>query len=86
MNVPNFIYERVVDDKGFLTAAWQKFFNQLINEMNQNLGEEGLVMPSQPTTNIALLTNALNGAMVYDATINQPKINVNGTFKTIVTV
>lgn len=86
MNVPNFVYERVVDEKGFLTSAWQKWFNQLINELNQNFGQEGVVMPSQSTANIALLTNALKGTMVYDSTTNNPKVNVNGTFKTIVTI
>ena len=85
MNVPNFIYERVVDEKGYFTAAWQKWFNQLINEMNANIGQEGLVMPSLTTTQIALLTSAQNGTMVYDATAQVPKIVVNGVFKTIAT-
>lgn len=83
MNIPNFLNEKIVDKEGYLTAPWQNMLIQLITELQKNAGNEGLVMPSQTAANIALLTNSSNGTLVYDSTNNIPKVNVNGTFKSI---
>lgn len=83
MNIPNFVQEKLVDEKGHLTDSWRLVITQLLNELQKNAGNEGLVSPSQPETTIANLTASQNGAMVYDSTNNAMKVNINGIFKTI---
>lgn len=88
MNVPNFIHDKFVDENGYLTDGWRLFFNQLINEMNENLSQEGIVMPSQTTANADIIkTDALNGTILYDSTTNELKVRLNdGNFHVIQTV
>lgn len=88
MNVPNFIHDKFVDENGYLTDGWRLFFNQLINEMNENLSQEGIVMPSQTTDNADIIkTDALNGTILYDSTTNELKVRLNdGNFHVIQTV
>lgn len=71
--------------QGDLHPAWQTYFMQLTDYLHRNVGAEGYVAPSQETTNIALLTNAKNGTMIYDSTSHKLKVNENGTFKTVTT-
>lgn len=88
MNVPNLPSDfQVVDPKtGIMTSSWQLFFKQFIINLNNAFGDSfGLVMPSQTASNIAALTKALNGTILYDTNNNVGKININGTFKTITT-
>lgn len=88
MNVPNFIHDKFVDENGYLTDGWRLFFNQLINEMNENLSQEGIVMPSQTTDNADIIkTDALNGTILYDSTTNELKVRLSdGNFHVIQTV
>jgi len=83
MNVPNYINDSLVDSSGNVTDSWQKFFNQLINELNTNLSDEGTVVPSQSTSNISQLTQSQNGTLVYDETTHNLMVNIDGTFKTV---
>jgi len=72
----------------FMHPSWHNFFTQWNIEMQNNASNEGIVMPSQTATNIALLdpTNPNKfGATLYDRTNNLAKININGVFKTITT-
>lgn len=85
MIVPNYIEMPFVDKNGHLTDVWRNILMQLLQQMQQNLSNTGFVIPSQSTANIALLTNAVNGTMLYNSTTDLPKIKVAGTFKTITT-
>lgn len=84
MNIPNFDLEKIVDDKGYLTPPAKAFFDQLITALQQNLSNEGYKLPQQPTSTITQLnTQQSIGALLYDSTANQLKININGTFKVV---
>lgn len=85
MNIPNYVQDKLVDKNGNLTDGWRLTITQLLTELQNNAGNEGLVSPSQPSTNIAKLINSPNGSLVYDNTTHELKVNINGVFK-IVTV
>lgn len=80
MNVPQFVYDKVLDDSNHLTANWNLWYSQLITQLNENFGPAGLVMPSLDQDSINLLTQAANGTMIYNTTTNKAMVNVNGTF------
>lgn len=84
MNIQSFDFSgtKLIDEKGYATAEFSQYMDNLIQTLIMGAGQEGLVSPSQAVGNIALLTNSLNGTMVYDSTNNLFKGNVNGTFKT----
>lgn len=86
MIIPNLPNAQMVDKNGNMMQVWQLFFSQLITALQNNLSNEGIILPQQPTTNIALLTSAQSiGAVIYDSTLDVAKVNLNGTFKTITT-
>lgn len=84
MNIPNLPLDAIVDQSGKLTDPWKVFFEQLISELQKNVSNEGYILPEQPTSNIALLTD-LKGAIIYDSDNDLAKVNLNGTFRTILT-
>lgn len=85
MNIPNFIETRVVDENGNWTQPWAFIMEQLLTQLQLNAGIEGLVIPNLTVDKVALLTESQNGALIYDSTNNQAKVNINGTFKVIQT-
>ncbi len=82
MNIPSFVNDKVVDENGYWTPQWQNVILQLMQLMQQNLSDEGFVMPSQSTANINLLTKSSNGTVLYDSTTDEFKGRVGGVFKT----
>lgn len=59
---------------------WLMFFDALVLALQQNFNQEGIVVPQQPTANIALLTAAQSiGNLLYDSTINQFVGNILNT-------
>lgn len=67
MFVPTMIRERVVDKDGFLTAPWQGLFEQLLQNMQQSLSDEGFLIPPLTSANISVIqTNASNGTLVFN--------------------
>jgi hypothetical protein len=85
MAIPAFENIKIVDENGMLTPEWRNILQSLFDVLQLRFSDEGLVMPSQTTANIAKLLNSSNGAMVYDSTSNLAKININGSWKTITT-
>jgi hypothetical protein len=84
MNIPTFTNSKVVDENGYFTPEWSNLMNTLISQVQLNLGNEGYVVPQQPATNIAELTDASKstGAIVYNSTDNTMMGNIDGTWKT----
>jgi len=83
-NIPTLPQGQVVDEKGVLLPNWKSFFVQLINELNNGLSNEGYRVPQQPTTTINQLnTSESIGALLYDSTTNQLKVNIDGTFRVV---
>lgn len=82
MLVPTLVQQQVVDEKGFLTPQWRQFFEQLLQNMQQSLSDEGFLIPPQSAANIALLTDSPNGTIIYDETNNEFKGKKAGSFMT----
>jgi hypothetical protein len=82
MKIPNFIYEKALDENGYWTKPWQSLWEQLFLNMQNDLSDEGFVMPSQNDTNILLLTQMRNGTIIYDSTNDEFKGKVGGIVKT----
>ena len=73
-----------VDESGFPTADWLQWLNQLTTLLQTNYSNEGLVLPTQTTANIAKLTGPQSqGAMLYNATASSMMVNIAGTWKTV---
>ena len=50
--------------------------------MNQSLSNEGIVIPPQTASNIALLTQSMNGTIIYNSDANSFQGKLGGVFKT----
>lgn len=86
MKVPNFINSQIVDKNGHLTESWQQIFIQLFSELQNNVSNEGLIAPNQPTSNLSLLGGTQkNGSILYDKDRDEGVICKNGEYKRIVT-
>ena len=87
MKIPNFLGEhQLVDKNGFLTENWKRTFDQLFQELQKNMSDEGHIVPSQSSANIATLTGKVDdGAFLYDDDTHKVKVSINGVFKEIVT-
>lgn len=85
MNIPNFLNDRFVDENGYLTDSWMAILSELFQILQQNLSDEGIIIPEQTTAKIALLTENVNG-LIVDSDTDQLKINLAGTFKVIQTI
>ena len=88
MKIPNFLNEKIVTKEGYLTESWHHSLEQLFNELQQQMSDEGHIAPSQSATNIITLSGDPNkkGALLYDETNDKLKVNIAGTFKEIQTV
>lgn len=87
MKIPVFSNIQFVDKAtGYLTDIWGKMLNQLFDQLQKNVSDEGFVIPSLSTDDILKLTNAVDGTLIYDETLNVLKIRKNGVFTTIQTL
>lgn len=84
MMIPSFSNNRVVDEDGFFTPEWANLMSILITQTQNNLGNEGYVLPQQSSANITDLTDASKstGAIVYNSTDNTMMGNIGGAWKT----
>lgn len=86
MNIPNVPKEPLLHEDGKnVHPVWANFFDFLINQLQGNLGNEGIVTPGQETVNINLLTNSQPFTILGDKTSNELKVYLNGAWKTITT-
>lgn len=86
MIIPNFIDIKVVDEKGYFTPEWREIMNTLFTQMQNNLSEEGIQLPLQDDTNVGLLNNSKSKArLLYNSDTNKAIVNINGTYKEILT-
>lgn len=88
MRIPTVIKQQVVDLKtGEATVAAQQFNDNLNQQMQQCLSDDGFVIPSRTTTDITNIANPSNlnsrpnGTMWYDSTTDEFKGKVNGVVK-----
>lgn len=87
MNIQNLLHEKPIGEDGHWHPAWKLLLGNLITQLQQNLSNEGFIIPQQTTDNINILNNNKStGALIYDSTTHELKINLNGMFKTIQTM
>jgi len=67
--------DQLVDKDGEITSAWKLYFQQLTMALQTNFKPEGIVVPPQDASNIALLgdISASIGNIIYDTTNNEFK-------------
>lgn len=86
MNIPNFLNEKIADENGYLTEPWKHVLEQLLNELQTQMSNESHIVPSQPTSNITQLNvSKYTGGLLYDETTKKLNINLDGTFKEVLT-
>lgn len=84
MNIPNFHDIPFTDKQGNITDQWRLILIQLFTQLQQNVGQEGLVVPSQPNANFSTIApNYPNGTVLFNSDDNIPYIDINGTFQPI---
>lgn len=81
----------MVDKDGYFTPEAHQFFDVLFQQMQNNLSNEGIVIPSLTANQISNINNPLNpnrkppGTTYYNADNHLLQANINGTVKTILT-
>lgn len=84
MNFQNLTMIKAADKDGNMHQDAVNYFGQLIQVLQQNLSDQGYVLPKQPTDNINQLTGEQSvGAFVYDKDTHEVKVNINGTWKVV---
>ncbi len=85
MMIPNVLNTKIADENGNLTDEWMLLITQLVTELQLNLNNEGYKLPQLETVDINKLTDVdkSKGAMIYDSTTNQMKVNINGTWRVV---
>ena len=80
------INEAIVDKDGKLTDTWRTMLHQLFNQLQTNASDEGLIAPSQKTTDITkIASDVKNGALLYDNVTHQLMVCKNGVFEKVTT-
>lgn len=83
MIIPNIPQERFLMEDGNMHPVWKGFFSVLITQLQQNVSNEGFIIPSQTNDHVTKLNNTKSLARIlYNSTNNTFIGNVAGTFKT----
>jgi len=86
MNIPNMphINDGITAKGETMNPAWYRFFQQLVTEMQNNLSQEGISVPSQSSSNISKLQDASpSPSLVYNQDEKKYLLPVDGVYKTI---
>lgn len=76
IRIPNLPFGQLIDDKGFPTDDFLTFMQALVGNLENFIGNEGLVMPTQSSQNITEIANNVDenqrktlafGTLIYDA-------------------
>ncbi len=91
MNIPNFVDIPVIvkrNDGYYWSDEWRAIMIALIQTLQTNASNEGLVPPSQSAANIGIITpSAQTFTLIGDTTNNKLKVKLqDGTFHSITTL
>lgn len=88
--IMDFRGSKFVNEDGTLTDVAQSFFDLLTTVLIKNIGQEGIIVPSQSATNITTIQNNMTtnillsnsytcqfGTLLYDNTNNFLKVALN---------
>lgn len=86
-NLPNILLPLVDPNKqNQMHPTWHLFFSQLLQEMQNNLSQQGINIPSQTTANINTIQSANPlPSFVTNSDTGEPYVAINGVFKKITT-
>lgn len=86
--IPNLpAHRQIADANGKMSEDWYQFFSQMSIYLQKSLSKEGHKLPNQTSSNITNLNTPQSmGAILYDTDNHLMKVNINGIFKTILTV
>jgi hypothetical protein len=86
IRIPNLPMGNIVEKDGYPTDDEMTFRQVLISNLQRLFGNNGVVLPSLTSTEIAYVENKVDiqgrktcayGTMVYDTTVNQVKVAIN---------
>lgn len=90
MKIPSFINMKIVDEKGYLTDPWAQVFMLLLQQLQVNFSDEGVVIPSQTTANVTRIQNSSTcqvGTLLFNSTTGKLQVKLaDNTFHDIVTL
>jgi hypothetical protein len=92
MKVPVFTRQQFTDKDGNLTTAVQTSLDVFFQQAQENLSDDGVVIPSLNTSEIqeranpANNNNMPNGTIWYNSEIGKFQVKENNLVKTLVTV
>jgi hypothetical protein len=88
MNIPNIPSTTLVRaEDGRIQPDWQFYFNQMQTELQINNSNEGTVIPSLDTAQIAQLTGpSTHNSFIVNSDTGDLMFNVNGVYKTVTLV
>jgi hypothetical protein len=88
MKVPNFARIKAVDKEGNFTDEIHNFFDVLLQQMQGNLSDEGIVFPPLSQSDINKIVSSKNpnkkgnATTFFNSDTNQLQILINGVVKT----
>jgi hypothetical protein len=82
MNIPNYVEAQFVDEKGMLTPIWKNLLILLLQQLQNNVSNNGYVLPQLTTLQIANLTS-LVGNLIYNSDTQTFMVNIAGVYKTV---
>jgi len=88
MIVPTFSKIKAVDKEGNFTDEIHNFFDVLLQQMQGNLSDDGIVFPSRTQSDINKIVSHSNpnkkgtATTFFNSDTNQLQILINGTVKT----
>jgi hypothetical protein len=92
MKIPPFTRYKFVENNGELSAAAEHMLDVFFQQAQENLSDDGLVVPSLPTSDINYISSSSNqnarpnGTLWYDYLTNELKVKINGVVKIIQTI
>lgn len=84
MKIPVFQNDKFTQDNGNLTNEQQMWFDNLIQQFQNGLSDQGWTTPQQDTTEINKLATTMPvGTIWYDSVTNKLKVLTNAGVETI---
>lgn len=85
MNIPSiFPNLKIVNPDGTMHPVFLQFLTQLLGQLQQNLSNEGFVIPALTSAQISTISGTKSlQTIIYNSTTGKMMLNNNGTFQTI---
>jgi hypothetical protein len=86
MQISSMQYADIADKDGKINETWMASFNELLTQLQNNLSNEGYLIPGQDSANVAkLATPQSSNALLVDSDTQELLINKGGVWHKILT-